>query len=55
MTFFTRYCTKSVRDPRLEFPIRCLDRLLLVRRLVLRDLLVASPIHSLEALRQDGV
>jgi hypothetical protein len=39
---------------RSEFSIRGLHRLLLVCSL-LRNLLVASPVHSLQALRQDGV
>jgi hypothetical protein len=55
MTFYTRYCTDCDRAPRLEFPIRCLDRLVLVRRLVLRHLLVASPVHSLEAFGENRV
>lgn len=39
---------------RSEFSIRSLHRFLLVCGL-LRDLLVASPVHRLQALRQDGV
>jgi hypothetical protein len=38
-----------------ELPIAGLQRLLLVRRLLLYNLLVAGPVHSLQALCQDGV
>jgi hypothetical protein len=38
-----------------ELPIAGLQRLLFVRRLLLYNLLVAGPVHSLEALCQNGV